>query len=162
MNGQADFPCYPFASVVPHQGDMVLLDKINTWDNESLTASVMIRPDAPFTDAQGMPAWVGAELMAQTIGAYGGTHARKNGQPVKIGFLVGSRRYSASQGYFPLGASLQVQVREVLRSESGLSVFECHLTGQGEHAHISASANINVFQPADPEAFLAAGAGAIE
>lgn len=162
MTGPADFPCYPFASVVPHQGDMVLLDTIQCWDNESLTASVAIRADAPFTDASGMPAWVGTELMAQTIGAYGGAHARKNGQPVKIGFLVGSRRYSASCGYFPLGASLCITVKEVLRSENGLSVFECHLAGQGEHAHIQASANINVFQPADPEAFLATGAGAIE
>ncbi len=154
----AEYPLFSFESVVPHQGTMVLLDQIDAWDDEALQASVTIRPDAPFVDEQGLPAWVGIELMAQTIGAFGGCRARRAGLPVKIGFLVGSRRYTVSQSYFPLGSKLQVSVRELVRGENGLSVFECELKGLGSCSHISASANINVFQPEDPEQFLASGA----
>lgn len=148
---QAD---YSFEAVVPHTGTMVLLDQIDHWNEQELQASVTVRADAPFADAQGIPGWVGIELMAQTIGAYGGCRARASGQPVKIGFLVGSRRYSCSHSYFPIGAQLQVQVREIIHADNGLCVFECQLQGTGAHAAISASANINVFQPDDPEQFL--------
>jgi predicted hotdog family 3-hydroxylacyl-ACP dehydratase len=144
MTEASQFPLYAFESVVPHTGAMVLLDQVEEWD-------------APFADEQGVPAWVGIELMAQTIAAFGGCHARRANQPVTIGFLVGSRRYSASQAYFPVGAQLQVNVKEIVTSEQGLSVFECILRGRGVHSDISASANINVFQPDDPEQFLQSG-----
>lgn len=154
MTEASQFPRYSFESVVPHTGTMVLLDQIEYWDDVELQASVTIRADAPFVDANGMPAWVGIELMAQTIAAFGGCRARRAGQPVKIGFLVGSRRYSVSHAYFPTGAQLQVNVKEIVTGDQGLSVFECTLQGPGE---ISASANINVFQPEDPEQFLQSG-----
>lgn len=154
MTEASQFPQYSFESVVPHTGTMVLLDQIEHWDETGLQASVTIRNDAPFVDANGMPAWVGIELMAQTIAAFGGCCARRASQPVKIGFLVGSRRYIASQAYFPIGAQLQVNVKEIISGEQGLSVFECTLQGPG---NISASANINVFQPEDPEQFLQSG-----
>lgn len=145
---------YTFESVVPHTGAMVLLDDINHWDEQQLQASVTIRPDAPFVDERGMPAWVGVELMAQTIGAFGGCRSRQQQQPVKIGFLVGSRRYTSSHSYFPIGATLEVLVKEIIRGDNGLCVFECNLQGTGVHADITATANINVFQPEDPERFL--------
>lgn len=157
MTDAKPFPHYSFESVVPHTGTMVLLDQIDHWDDEQLQASVTIRSDAPFVDAQGMPAWVGIELMAQTIAALGGCRARRANQPVKIGFLVGSRRYTSSQAWFPIGAKLQVNVKEIVTGEQGLSVFECKLQASGVHTDISASANINVFQPEDPEQFLQFG-----
>jgi predicted hotdog family 3-hydroxylacyl-ACP dehydratase len=154
MTEASQFPQYSFESVVPHTGTMVLLDQIEHWDDVELQASVIVCADAPFVDANGMPAWVGIELMAQTIAAFGGCRARRAGQPVKIGFLVGSRRYSVSHAYFPTGAQLQVNVKEIVTGDQGLSVFECTLQGPGD---ISASANINVFQPEDPEQFLQSG-----
>lgn len=153
----SEYPHYTFESVVPHTGIMVLLDRIDHWDDDQLQASVTICVDTPFVDAQGMPAWVGIELMAQTIAALGGCRARRANRPVKIGFLVGSRRYTASHAYFPIGAQLQVSVREIVVGDQGLSVFECNLQGTGAHSSINTSANINVFQPDDPEQFLQSG-----
>jgi predicted hotdog family 3-hydroxylacyl-ACP dehydratase len=148
------FADYRFESVVPHTGTMVLLDHIDFWNEQELQASVTVRADAPFADERGIPAWVGIELMAQSIGAFGGCRARHGGNPVKIGFLVGSRRYTCSQSYFPVDAQLQVHVKEIIHGDNGLCVFECNLQGVGEHAGINATANINVFQPDDPEQFL--------
>ncbi|RYY73813.1 MAG: 3-hydroxylacyl-ACP dehydratase [Gammaproteobacteria bacterium] len=153
MTSQA-FADYSFESVVPHTGTMVLLDHIDFWDEHELQASVTVRPDAPFADERGIPAWIGIELMAQSIGAFGGCRSRHGGQPVKIGFLVGSRRYTCTRSYFPIGAQLQVQVKEIIHADNGLCVFECNLRGLDDHADIHATANINVFQPEDPEQFL--------
>ena len=145
---------YSFESLVPHTGAMVLLDKVDFGDDQQLQARVTVRADTPLVEVGGLPGWVGMELMAQTIGAFGGLRARRAGQPVKIGFLVGSRKYSCNSPYFPLGATLAVKVQELVRGDNGLCVFECSLSGTGEYSQIQASANINVFQPDNPEEFL--------
>lgn len=80
--------------------------------------------------------------------------SRRNKQAVTIGFLVGSRRYDCSHSYFPLGAKLKVRVKELIQGDNGLGVFQCRIDGTGEHANIEASANLNVFQPDDPEEIL--------
>jgi len=148
------FPNYSVASVVPHTAPMILIDHIICWDHTQLTSAVTISSDAVFAEQSGVPAWVGIEYMAQTIAAFAGCKARSQQQPIKIGFLVGSRRYESSHDYFPLGATLEICTQEVIVGENGLSVFECTLKGTGEQAQIIATANINVFQPEDPDAFL--------
>jgi predicted hotdog family 3-hydroxylacyl-ACP dehydratase len=145
--------CYEFEEVVPHAAPMALLDGIDCWDQTSLQAHITIRSDSPFFRDEGVPAWVGMEYMAQAVAAFAGCHAREQQQPIKIGFLVGSRRYSTSHSIFPLGAKLQICVNELLQSENGLSVFECSIRGIGDYSKIDATANLNVFQPQDPEAF---------
>lgn len=147
-------PCFPVAQVVPHQGAMLLLEQILHWDDEQLCALVIIRPSMPMADERGLPAWVGLELMAQATAALAGCRAQQSQQPVQMGFLVGTRRYHASCSYFPHGARLEIQVRQTLRSDNGLCVFDCALAGTGEHIAITAEASINIFQPDNPEQFI--------
>ena len=142
---------YRFEDVVPHASPMALMDFVEHWDDSSLESSVLIRPDAPFAEEMGVPSWVGIEYMAQTIGAFAGVHARQKSEPVKIGFLVGCRRYTCSHSWFPLGSSLRVTVKQEIMGENGLSVFECRINGDD---NIEAHANLNVFQPDDPDSFL--------
>lgn len=139
-----------FEDYVPHSHPMALLDVIDYCDDESLQASVVIRSDAPFAEAEGVPSYVGIEYMAQSIGAFAGVCARQQQQPIKIGFLVGSRRYNCNCSYFPIGATLKVSVKREIEGENGLSVFECQISGD----NISANANLNVFQPDNPAEFL--------
>lgn len=147
-------PCYPLATVMPHQGAMLLLDHILDWDHDRLRAVAIIRPDMPMADEKGLPAWVGLELMAQAAAALAGSHARAQQQPAQIGFLIGSRRYHCNCSYFPLGAHLEIQVIQNLAGDNGLRVLEGEICGTGEHAQLQASAAINIFQPADPESFI--------
>jgi predicted hotdog family 3-hydroxylacyl-ACP dehydratase len=147
-------PCYPIVEVMPHQGKMLLLERILEWDAEQLRALAIIRPDMPMADEQGLPAWVGLELMAQAAAALAGCHARNRQAPAQIGFLVGSRRYQCNCSYFPVGAHLEIQVSQSMRGDNGLSVFDAAITGTGPQSAITASAAINIFQPADPEAFI--------
>ena len=48
-------------------------------------------------------AWVGLEYMAQAIGAYAGYTARLRGEPVRIGYLLGTRRYECKPAKLRLG-----------------------------------------------------------
>ena len=143
-------------TLLPHAGAMILLDRVRSADEESLCAEVTIRSDGLFCTTDGVGAWIGIEFMAQAIGAYAGYAARLRGEPVKIGFLLGARRYECNRSSFPVGALLKVYVRRILIGESGLASFECRIDGdEGELA----TATLTVFQPADVNEFLAGISG---
>lgn len=141
---------YSVQELVPHSGKMSLLDNIIGYGKDWLEAEVNIREDSMFADAQGVPAWIGLEYMAQTIGAYSGLQERQNNMPPKLGFLVGTRKYLCTAEYFSFGQRLRLKVQRELQADNGLSVFSCSLEGQA----ISASASLNVFQPEDADQFL--------
>lgn len=136
---------YTVAELVPHSGTMSLLDEIVTFDDESLTARLTITANTLFVTDRGVPAWVGIEYMAQTVSAYAGTLSKKTGGNIKIGFLLGTRKYHCNQPFFPLGATLTIVVQEQLQGDNGLGVFNCQIHGDG----IEAYAALNVFQPND-------------
>lgn len=141
---------FDIREVVPHSGIMSLLDEVVGYDDQSLCAQVTINEDSLFVEAQGVPAWVGIEYMAQTIAAYSGVIARNAGQPVSVGFLVGTRKYTSNQAFFPLGQTLKVLVHEELRGDNGLGVFRCKITSED----LEAVASLSVFQPNNLDEFL--------
>jgi predicted hotdog family 3-hydroxylacyl-ACP dehydratase len=138
-------------SFLPHSGIMVLLDRLLAVGTEALLAEVTISPASLFCQQHGVPAWVGVEYMAQAIAAYAGYTARQRGEDVKIGFLLGTRRYEAACAEFAIGSVLQVHVQKLLQADNGVGSFECHIRDGAQHL---ASANITVFQPADAAVFL--------
>ena len=141
---------WPVAELLPHDGDMVLLDELLEQRPTGVTVGLTVRSDGLFDDNGRVPSWVGIEYMAQAIGAYAGLQAKQAGQPVKLGFLVGTRRYRAERPWFSCGERLTVTVDEVLQGDNGLSVFECTIAGND----LSITANLNVFQPEDVNDFL--------
>jgi predicted hotdog family 3-hydroxylacyl-ACP dehydratase len=98
-----------------------------------------------------MPSWVGLELMAQTIGVFAGRRRRERSEDVRLGFLLGTRRYSTTVEGFAVGSRLTVHARMEILSEQGLAVFNCRILLGGE---VVAEALMNVFQPNDVEGFL--------
>jgi predicted hotdog family 3-hydroxylacyl-ACP dehydratase len=133
-------------SLLPHAGPMVLLDRVIAADEESLCAEVTIRSDTLFCTAEGVGAWIGLEYMAQAIGAYAGYLAYQRGEKVKIGFLLGTRRYECSRPYFTVGTRLQIHVRRVFQSDNGMGSFECRI--EDSDAAL-ANVTLTVYQPVD-------------
>jgi predicted hotdog family 3-hydroxylacyl-ACP dehydratase len=159
-------PIPPIASLVPHSSSMLLLDRVVAADADSLQAEVDITAQTLFADANGVGSWIGVEYMAQAVAAFAGLVAHNAGadtgtqtraaagaslSPVKVGFLLGSRRYTASRGYFALGSTLQIHVLKLLQAENGLGSFDCSITDGEERI---ASATLTVFQPPDLATFL--------
>ncbi len=138
-------------SLVPHAGPMVLLDRVISVDEDSLLAEVRIRSDSLFCNTDGVGAWVGIEYMAQAIGAWAGYIAQLRGEPVKLGFLLGTRRYDCSRPIFVSGSVLRVHIQRVFQDENGLGSFECYI--DDEEGRI-ATAAVSVFQPPNVNVFL--------
>jgi predicted hotdog family 3-hydroxylacyl-ACP dehydratase len=141
------------ATLVPHAAPMLLLDRVVAVDAETLCAEVTIRPDSLFYGTHGVGAWVGIEYMAQAIAAYAGYHAQQRGEPVKIGFLLGARRYECNCAWFAAGDRLLVEVQQLLQAENGLGSFSCTIRESSTQQQL-AQATVSVFQPHDAKAFL--------
>ena len=145
--------------VIPHSRKMVFLETLESADESHLLASMCIREDAYFINEQSVPAWVGIEYMAQAIAAYAGVLAKSDGQPIKVGLLLGTRRYTSKVSSFPVGQKLYVRATPLHNEESGLGVFECAIYPSNDSNDCAEEpwivANLNVYQPHDVDAFLA-------
>jgi len=136
-----DFLRMDVAELLPHTGKMIWLDKVLAWDEDSVTAELTVRGDALFGGGNAVPAWAGIEYMAQTIGLYAGIHAKRAGEPIRLGFLLGARRYESNVPAFEIGSTLTVRVEKVMQDER-LLVFNCGITGE----LVKVSATLNVYQ----------------
>ncbi len=137
--------------LLPHQGAAVLLDSVLDASQTSLTAQVAIRPGMPFHGDRGVPAHVGIEYMAQACGAFSGLRARRAGEPPRMGFLLGTRRYQANRDWFVDGEQLGVTVTLVYRDDN-LGLFDCVIRSGND---VLARAQLVVAEARDPAAFLA-------
>lgn len=145
--------------LVPHSGAMVLLDRVVSADHDNLCAEVRIHAGSMLGSQRGVGAWVGIEYMAQAIAAHAGWQGRQLGEPARVGFLLGSRKYQASVSYFVPGSVLRVHVHRVLQGENGLGAFDCRidLVGAPDEALALATATVTVFQPHNVNQFLEDG-----
>jgi predicted hotdog family 3-hydroxylacyl-ACP dehydratase len=122
---------WPVADLLPHTGTAVLLDEVIACTDTSLSAGVTIGPASAFYQDDGVPAHVGIEYMAQACGAFSGVRARRAGEPPRVGFILGTRRYQATRAWFANGERLVVTSDLVYRDEE-VGVFDCSIRSGGE------------------------------
>lgn len=137
--------------VVPHRGAMLLLDRLLAHDEGSMVVEAMVREDNVFANAEGVPIWVGIEYMAQAIAAWAGCRARQLNEPVKLGFLLGTRRFECAGGYFRFGQRLRVEAHREFSAENGMGMFACRIVADAVEV---ATANVLVYEPTNIDAFL--------
>lgn len=143
----------PLHTLVPHAATMLLLKRMVAADEDSLWAETEITPASLFHDGAGVGSWVGIEYMAQTIAAYAGYHAQRRGEPAKIGFLLGTRRYQCQTARFITGSTLLVKARKLLHTDNGLGSFACTIQDK-QTREMLAEATVTVFQPDNAQEFL--------
>lgn len=136
--------------LLPHSGTMVLIDETIDAGKDWVTAGVRIGEDSLFYEqGLGVPAWVGIEYMAQTVALYSGIRAKQAGEEVKIGLLLGTRRYQAMTDYFRLGSYLRLHACEEWQ-DGQMAVFDCRIDGD----ECLATARLNVYRPRDITAVI--------
>lgn len=138
-------------SYVPHRGKMQWLDGIVAVDDDQILARAKVSPEHLFVRGGVLPAWCLIEYMAQAVAAWAGHRARVNGRAVKVGYLLGTRRFEPLRAELPAGSVLDVRARCELMGDNGLGMFACEIERQGE---VIARANLSVFEPPDEAAFL--------
>jgi predicted hotdog family 3-hydroxylacyl-ACP dehydratase len=128
-----------------HRAPMLLLDKVVGYDDTSLVAGVTITPSSLFSGPQGVPGHVAIEYMAQACGAYAGAIALDGGLPVKIGFLLGTRKCRVMVPWFRIGDRLLISASLVFHDEQ-MAVLDCKIEIDGQ---LAAEAQLKVYQPDD-------------
>ena len=119
------------ADLVPHSGDVVLLDEIEAAAPKSLSAITTVRADGLFnTTPHSVPSFIAVEYMAQAVAAWAGYHGRLEGRPVQPGLLLGVRDFQASLADMPVGARVRVAVEQVMEMANGLAVFDASVTAE--------------------------------
>jgi predicted hotdog family 3-hydroxylacyl-ACP dehydratase len=139
--------------LIKHQPPMRLIDELCWAEPGKGQCRLTVGSDNLFysESLQGLPAHVGMELMAQSIAAVAGYQHKAAGGEIKLGFLLGSRKYQCDVASFKLGERYDVFVEELHVESSGLSVFECDIR-HGDK--VIAQARLNVYQPPDENAFI--------
>lgn len=141
-------------TLVPHAAPMMLLDSLVSVDGDNLCAAVAITDTTMFCRAGEVGSWVGIEYMAQAIAAHAGWLALQQGDPVRIGFLLGSRRYECSVPAFAQGMLLHVTVHMEIKNENGLGAYQCRIEDAAQPGQMLAQGTITVFQPENIEEFM--------
>jgi len=102
-------------TLIPHTGKMLLLDRIIDYDIEnSVRAEYNITKNCIFYDPvlDGVPAWVGFELIAQAISALTGIRKREKGEKPQIGFILSIPFMRMEIPAFKNGSSIEVNIKE--------------------------------------------------
>ena len=139
--------------LLPHQGPMVLIDALVDHDDSRTVCQVEITPRSRFVEpGMGVPNWVGIEYIAQTIAAHSGSEAMLRGDPVSVGFLLGTRALNFATEYFTVGQRLRVEVTNEWNNEH-LGSFRGLIFDEATGEELVAG-RITVFNPEDAEEFL--------
>ena len=126
---------------------MILIDEVLEWQDPKVVCRLTLRPDSMFVEDGGVPALVSLEYMAQAVGALVGLVARSRGEPIVVGYLLGTRELDLPIERFEVGDQLTVAA-ERLFGESELGSYRCSVSRRGE---VVASAVLNVFRSTDEE-----------
>lgn len=136
---------------LPHSGHMALLDRIADYGEDWLIAEADLRADCIFAAEGKLPAWAAVEVMAQGIAALGGLRCYLRGVEPPVGFLLGTRKFTACAEALPLPCHAVITARESMLDSNGFGVYAVDMQVGGE---VWAQANINVFSPPDIEQFM--------
>ncbi|WP_304668356.1 ApeP family dehydratase [Neisseria polysaccharea] len=159
MDTLPECPITDTASLLPHSGRMVLIDCITRYGDDFVEAGAQIKPDHILLAGGILPYTAFIELMAQAVGAYAGIQARKNARPVRLGFLLGTRKLEIFAQSVPVGTHLLATAHMSIQDAGGMGVFDCELrwTGAPETSSetlpsdgILARASLNVYSPEHP------------
>ena len=136
---------FPMKDLVPHSGEMLLVDKCLDFGDSWLIAQVTIREGCLFCENGKVPALVGIEFMAQTIAAFAGKNDKIANKKPSIGLLLGTRKFESTVDHFVVGAVLKIHVEQLYKDDSRLGVFKCKITAD----NILVEANLSVYHPDD-------------
>lgn len=144
------------SDLLPHQPPMVLIEKIESFDLQKMqcTCSLVIKESSCFYVAgQGVPAYVGVEYMAQTVGVLSGLKQRNQGSaPIQLGFLLGFDLQELTCDEFALGTSLHISISHEWGEQNIMQVSG--LIRNATTQDILATGYMNVFSPENPDLFL--------
>lgn len=142
-----NFP--PIEQLLPHRAPMLLLERVTAHDTRGICCETVVgaRQALLLDDNGDLPGWCGIELMAQTIAAWAGMQAHQLHEAVRIGMLLGTRKYQSQLPVFTAGSLLRIEAHCLLQ-DAGMASFECRIwLGDRE----CATARLSTYQPTEAQ-----------
>ncbi len=139
-------PIEQVAPLLPHSGDMVLLDRISDFGEDFLIAETEIRSDNILIKHGKLATFAGIEIMAQGVAAWSGCLATLADEPVRLGYLLGTRKLHIHTQEIPIGSKLQIKIKMSIHDSTGFGVFDSQLIDLTSGKVILEGA-LNVFSP---------------
>lgn len=115
-----------------HRHPMLLLDALLSANDDTTVCEFRITSDWPFvTLNEGVPAYVGVEIMGQCVAAHAGARARIDGYGPPLGFLLGTRHFVAAVDCYAIDSNYRVTCKELFRDTAGMGSYDCCITLDG-------------------------------
>jgi predicted hotdog family 3-hydroxylacyl-ACP dehydratase len=116
---------YPaIEELLPHSGPMVLLDAMTQWSQGAAECRLRLRDFAPFVKDGRVDSAVTVEYMAQAVAACLGYEALLGGAGVRVGMVIGCKRFEAYASQLNVGDDLTIRVK-CIQGNDTLSHFDC-------------------------------------
>lgn len=138
-------------TLLPHDGPMVFLERILEAGAGTIACRVVPgTADADFVDEGVVPATMGVEYMAQTIGVYASLQVEPSRRR-EIGYVISVRNLSVAVPGFVVGRPLVVRASWQWGQER-LGRFQTSIALEGEpEGRLLASAVMSVYRPPPEE-----------
>jgi predicted hotdog family 3-hydroxylacyl-ACP dehydratase len=138
----------PIEELVPHAGAMVLLDAMTAWRSGYARCIGQVRAGTPFERYGQVESVVTIEYMAQAVAACLGYEALVSGGGVRVGMIIGCKRFEAHADVLRVHDQFSIDVQCVQGNDT-LSHFECRLQRSSERF---ADAVLTLYHAALPSA----------
>jgi predicted hotdog family 3-hydroxylacyl-ACP dehydratase len=138
------------AKYLPHESPMVLVDRLVKYNDEEIVVEALIKNSYPFSNSTG--AWIGLEFMAQAAGVHAELTRIDSGGEVKIGFLLGTRRFDSSISEFDVGTIILITVRKEFTADNGVSAATGYI--HDLDGRLLCEAGLTLFQAKNNSDFL--------
>ncbi len=132
--------------LLPQKSPMILLSGYDESGDDVMrvTAYVDIEASSPFCEAEGVPACVALEYMAQAMALVVGRLRAARGLSAQIGFVLGSRKFETFIPFFARGQRYMVTASCTYEDES-FGSFDC--TVSSSSGVLAARATMTAYQP---------------
>lgn len=129
--------------LIPHAGDMCLLDGVLSWDEESITCTSErhLLQDNPLRTEEGLSAINGIEFGAQAMAVHGGLLARAQGEAIPPGYIAAIRQCSLGRDWLhDLDGPLTIRASRLM-GQGGQFIYQVELS-DGTQEILSARATV--------------------
>lgn len=121
----------PVARYLPHRPPMLLIDEIVEVTSDTAICRTTLRPDCVFARGASVHPSAMIEIVAQVCAICVGVIGERDGDPPRLGFIVGCREVTFAIDQFSVGDELTVAATKIL-GEDQLAAFHGTVTRAGQ------------------------------
>lgn len=115
---------------MPHKGKMFLLSRMTDFDleKEFIETEFDVEKECIFFEPEndGVPNWMGFELMAQTVSAFTGILNHLKGRPSLPGMILSVSDFNANTEFYKRGSTVRISVlKDFYDAETKIYRYVC-------------------------------------